>query len=363
MTQYLADFNYNPNNLTTVRANTPVSYDIRLSRFAKSVDLNAISLDDKKQIVRNLMPNAEIVRYISSDTELFRGCTLEVVEGIYGAGPTENITTDSLNDLKSKGRAVVYRVNKGGKPDINMTFEFASWVNIYVKHFDKLHLDYDQYTPDGSLSCQVVIEMPNIPDSFECRFRRELITTFNNTVQSVKELIQFSKETLPATDLALDDTSTVAKGYFCIGDSHVVRASRAAGAPWSAYADEGMVASSRRVTDAITRLTSGSTVCISLGENDITNTTSNISTIVDSVMNALVTSQISGHETSFLLLPVGDTPIGDRRREFRSAMQGAINSSTSFVNIIDLDQPEFTIARDGRHVTESSYINALRRIE
>lgn len=363
MPQYLADLAYIPDNATSIVENTSLTPHIKLSRFTKGIDLNSISLSEKKDIVRNLLPNAEIMRHVSDDNELFRDCTLEVVEGIYRAGPEETITPNSLNDLKSKGRAVVYRVVRGGVVDLDKTFDFASWVNTYVKSFGKLYLDYDQYDPDGSLSCQVIIEMPNIPSDYECRFNREIITTFNNNIQSTKELIQITEDTLPTTTLALDNTSTVAKGYYCIGDSHAVRAASSAGAPWGSFAGETYTARNRANFEVISRLTRGSTVCISLGENDINFGATNISDVVGFVLVALNESLAAGHETSFLLLPVGNTSNEDRRKEFRTAMQAAINSTSGFINIIDLEQPEFEISRDGRHVTNSSYITALRRLE
>lgn len=360
---YLPDFWMTPDNDLEIGPYTPVSHGVKLSRFAKSVDLNSMTLADKKQICRNLLPNAEIVRHIGLDTELFRNCSLEVVEGIYAAGPTETITPNSLNDLKSKGRAIAYRVNWSGRPSVEKTYEFASWVNTYVKHFGKLYLDYDQYDPDGTLSCQVIIEMPHMPEDYNPQFNREIVTTFNNSIQSSSELIQFSLDDVPNVTLDVDDTSTVAKGFFCIGDSHAARAARATGAPWGAFAREGLSSRDSSNLVAVNRLTRGSTVCVSLGETDITNSTLSVSVVVDAIMDILVETVVLGHETSFMLLPIGNTANEERRKEFRSAMQGAIGSSSSFISIIDLGQSEFTLSRDGRHVTESSYIDALRRLE
>jgi len=365
MSNYIPDLRYLPDRLTTIDRNTQLAPSIRLSTFLKNNTLDHITdINEKKQIVRNLLPHAHIMRMVRENTSQFADYTLEVVEGVYKAGPEEDITSGSINDLKSKGQAIVYKVVRNGVPNADKTYDFTIWMNIFVKHFGKVYLDYDQYDPSGDLAVQVIIEMPSIPESYNVRFNREVVTTFNNTVQSTNELIQVTEDNVTTQDLAFDTTSTVTTTYWTVGDSQARRAAAAAGAPWNTFAGEGLTSRDQIHVTQLGRIPPNSSVVISLGENDVNNTRDTVEDIAKRIIKIVQVSIDAGHYVSFLLIPVGSqlTLNTQRRIDFITAMQAELDTVSNNVQTIALNESEFTLARDGRHVTDASYITALRRL-
>ena len=120
----------------------------------------------------------------------FRDHRLVVVEGLYEKGPTETLKGGSLNDLASDGRVVVYElVGNDGKIDRSTSFDLAVfWKDNF--DYDKIILDYDTFDPDGSLNTQIIVVMPNVPDTYRVSFKKDIETRFNNNIQSVNELVE-----------------------------------------------------------------------------------------------------------------------------------------------------------------------------
>jgi len=115
---------------------------------------------------------------------------LTVAEGVYVAAEKETVTSNSTNDLKQTGRAVVYQLyGTNGKIDFAKSYDLAVFWKDYCD-YDKLILDYDTYDPSGNPSCQIVVEMPNVPESFDISFKRNVETTFNTKLQSKNELVE-----------------------------------------------------------------------------------------------------------------------------------------------------------------------------
>ena len=56
--------------------------------------------------------------------------------------------------------------------------------------YDKIILDYDTFDPDGSLNTQIIVVMPNVPDTYRVSFKKDIETRFNNNIQSVNELVE-----------------------------------------------------------------------------------------------------------------------------------------------------------------------------
>ena len=97
-------------------------------------------------------------------------------------------------DLRRKGQAVVYQlIDRAGKTDPEKTFDLAAYWKDYID-YDKLTLDYDTYDPNGDLTCQIVIETPQVPESYDVSYKYGLETTYNGEVQTRNELLEILPE-------------------------------------------------------------------------------------------------------------------------------------------------------------------------
>jgi hypothetical protein len=201
--QFIPDPIYNPLNLgreaiTSITAKTKLSPSVSISRFLGTEDPVNIKYirdeESKRQIAKHLYLQTLILNKIQKDQKEFEGVNLEVTEGIYRPGTGETITPESINDLKSKGRAVVYKaVDSQGNANKSRLFDIA----VYLKdnaYFDQLILSYDtiECNHDGSpiLTARLIIIMPKLDDSFKGTFRREVSTEFNSNRLSQGELVE-----------------------------------------------------------------------------------------------------------------------------------------------------------------------------
>lgn len=120
----------------------------------------------------------------------FNEYRLVVAEGLYKKAPNEKIETDSINDLKSKGRAVVYELRDlNGNIAHEKTFDLA----VYWKdnlEFEKMILSYDSYNPDRSIVTQIILVMPEIIPAWTVSYKNEIQTMYNNNVQTNGELVE-----------------------------------------------------------------------------------------------------------------------------------------------------------------------------
>ena len=200
--QFLPDPLYNPLNLgtesiTSITAKTKLSANISLSKFLGTEDPVNIkyirSEDVKRNILKHLYPQATILKLIQINQKEFEGVTLEVTEGLYRPGNGEKITADSINDLKSKGRAVVYKaVDVQGNSNNSRLFDIAVWLKDNA-YFDQLILSYDTIecvNNNPVLTARLIITMPEIDDSFKGTFRRQVFTEFNGNRLSQGELVE-----------------------------------------------------------------------------------------------------------------------------------------------------------------------------
>lgn len=189
---YLPDPIYNPNFLNDINSSTKLGPGISIIKFlgAKGSRLQFERIKfDKFQIARNLYLHAELIKKttVNSDFDDYR---LVVAEGIYVPAEKETVTTQSVNDLKQSGRAVVYQLyGTNGKIDFSKSFDLAVYWKDYCD-YEKIILDYDTYDPSGEPSCQIVAIMPNVPESFDISFQRKVETTFNTKLQSSNELVE-----------------------------------------------------------------------------------------------------------------------------------------------------------------------------
>lgn len=203
------------NSYEVVIPNTLLTHGISFSQFIFGKGNPAkfdvtMSLSDKKQILRNLLPQAEFVRRIRTDNDQFKNYNIEIVEGLYTKEPEEIITTDGILDLRTKGRAVVYElVGPNGAVDLDKTFDLATWIVKNIS-YDKLILDYDDYDPSEELNAQIILVMPEIPTTMEATYKMEVETLYNGKKQESK-LMKIAKKVsdVPTTktteDEGLDD--------------------------------------------------------------------------------------------------------------------------------------------------------------
>lgn len=191
----LPDPQYNPLNAAQINSFTKLAKGVRLAKFlgglGQAATLNHIQdPSERLQIALNLYPQAVAMASIINDRGAFANHRLIVLEGLYVKGPQETLQSGSLNDLATKGRCVVYQlVDLYGKIDFDKMFELA----VYWKDFalyDKLILDYDRFDPTGKLQCQIILTMPEMSQTFETSFDKQIETRYNGNLQSAGELVE-----------------------------------------------------------------------------------------------------------------------------------------------------------------------------
>lgn len=188
---------FNPNKQSSISASTKLGPGVTVAKFLGAYgDRTAFnhvgSNDDRKQIARQLYLQAEMMRVIQGNIELFNDVRLIVSEGIYREGPTETLTGDTSK--KNKGELVYYQViDKNGKLDFEKSFDIAEYWKDYT-NFDELRLDYDTYNPDGSLTVSIGVLMPTVDEGFNVNFKNDVKTFFNNSLQSADELVEIKED-------------------------------------------------------------------------------------------------------------------------------------------------------------------------
>ena len=200
------ELKFKNNILGTVNTNTLINHDISIGKFIGADDhgkFNSLKNEDKIQIAKNYFIMSELMKTIANSNHKptdFDSYSLEVVEGYYapetyGVGPPgklkeEKLTTDGILDLRNKGRAIVFELrNQKGQIDLEKTFALAlEWSE--VGYFDNLILDYDSYDPSGELNAQIIVDIPEITQFTNIKFKRQVKTLFNNNVQSNDALVE-----------------------------------------------------------------------------------------------------------------------------------------------------------------------------
>ena len=197
MITIVPDANYNPNFADTIDSGLKLSPGVSLSKFLGSKG-NPCSLttikkyqtdqDARKQLARNLYLHAELFRMINSNTDMFKDVRLVVIEGVYRGGPLETVAGDNIK--KQDGELVVYRlIDESGQIDFERTFDLAEYWKDYG-NYNKITLEYDNWNPDGSLTAQIAIEVPKVPEDFTVYFKGEVETNYNGQLFAKNELIE-----------------------------------------------------------------------------------------------------------------------------------------------------------------------------
>ena len=201
--QFVPDPIVNPlNNANPITAKTKLSPTITLSRFLGSEDPINIKYirneETKRQIAKHLYLQTLIINKIQNNQSEFEGVTINVTEGLYQPGQSETITPDSINDLKSKGRAVVYNaIDNQGNSNNSRLFDIAAHIKDN-SIFDQLILSYDTMEHVNNspiVTARMIVTMPEINDSFQGTFKRDVYTEFNNNKLSQGELVECLQRT------------------------------------------------------------------------------------------------------------------------------------------------------------------------
>ena len=195
----LVDPVFNPNFAGQISSATKLGPGITIAKFLGAYgDRTPFDFvgdeTTRLSIARQLYLQAEMMRVIQGNIDLFNDVRLIVSEGIYRAGPSETLVDDTL--AKSKGELVFYQViGKDGTIDFEKTFDIAEYWKDYT-NYDELRLDYDTYNPDGTLTASIGVLMPTVDQTFEVNFKNDVRTFFNNSLQSKDELVEIKQEFL-----------------------------------------------------------------------------------------------------------------------------------------------------------------------
>lgn len=192
--RFLPDALYNPENAKVITAGLPLAKGVTMARFlggkGEKTNLNHLTTAQKRQVARNFLVQAEAIKTVDSNEGSFKNNRLVVLEGLYKQGASEQLTPGSLNSLATNGQVVVYQLQGlDGKQDLARMFDLA----IYWKDnlfYDELILDYDKFDPQGTLSCQIILVMPNFPSDYQVAFKSKIKTLFNGNVQSPNSLVE-----------------------------------------------------------------------------------------------------------------------------------------------------------------------------
>ena len=202
---FSADPSYDPMNIipragaTDINSSTMLAKGVPLGTFlggtADAVTLNHIAtLEERQAIVRNLLPQAEIIKYVQNNKGEFKDYRLVVVSGLYKLSPSETKTTDSDKDLATKGRRVIYELyGPNGKPAPDKIYELADYLTDVI-YFDKMMLSYDNFNPAGAMVALLSVTMPELSKTYSIvgggNFKNLLETRYNGKVQSANDLIE-----------------------------------------------------------------------------------------------------------------------------------------------------------------------------
>ena len=189
---------YNPLNQDDITIQTKLNKGITIAKFLGSEDAtNLKQIRDKevkRKIAQHLYLQALVLKRIQEDNETFKGINLVVSEGIYRPGPSETMTKGGINDLKSKGRAIVYKaVDQNGVENALALFDIAEFLKDSV-FYEEMKLSYDTLECDSAglpvLKARLIIIMPELDENWSATFNRKVSTEYNRQLLSQGELVE-----------------------------------------------------------------------------------------------------------------------------------------------------------------------------
>jgi hypothetical protein len=354
---YLPDLRFLPEGLTKVTAATPLANGVTLGSFLIGTTLQHIpELSDRIQLARNLLPHAEILSAIKANQRTFADHTLVVVEGVYKQSPEEQMTENDSNHnfLAKTGRGVVYELRINGKVDNDKTFELARYLQIYHRTYDKIILDYD-VQEEGILNAQIIIQTPNIPSTYDVRFKGIVETQFNNTTQATGQLVEVTERPNTKVTFPANLPDNVA-GYFTVGDIHARLLRVYGGDPWQSYGQDARTSRDVAIKQNINRIRAGQVVVISAGYNDAVTTTDTPEAIGKRVADIVNTSVRLGHVVTFMLYRITQKGETARQEAIRASIVSELSSFAN-VRIVDLNAAQYSFGVGGIALSRESYIS------
>lgn len=186
------DREYNPDYAGQITSSTKLAQGIAIAKFLGSDDptnLNFVkSAEERKKIARYYYVHAQIMKSLQLDTDKFKDYTLVVAEGLYRPGPQETVTAGSINDLKQKGRAVVYNlVDRTGRSNATTLFDLAAYWKSKI-YYDRMILSYD--TIDCQLNARLIVVLPELDANWNGTVTRTVETEFNGVKLAQGELVE-----------------------------------------------------------------------------------------------------------------------------------------------------------------------------
>ena len=218
----LADPQYNPD-----RHDKPITSGTKLSKSAtmgkfmgapgSKASLDYVPMiEDRQKLARQYYLHAWLMEGVASAKD-FKDYRFQVTEGYYrpvgginelamttagseqywregyDAGGHQTSAGQYVNELRHKGRAVIYTLfNSRGKIDYSATFECALMIQDTF-FFDECALDYDMTRPDGIMNAGIMIVMPVCPKSYTMNFMQKVGTYFNRQKYDKNTLIEIDE--------------------------------------------------------------------------------------------------------------------------------------------------------------------------
>ena len=179
--KYIPDFKYLPETLQKIDSRTPLCKGVLLGHFLKDATLQGCDLNQKKQLIRNLMPQAVIYRNLKSH-KMLDGYTVKITEGIYTAERDEDLSNKQFLLHQSRGCIVSYEFYKNNEVDLEKTLQVAEYLRIYHL-FEKATVSSDEVDPKKR-HVQLVIEMPEMNEEYNVKFNRIVVSSYNNNLIS-----------------------------------------------------------------------------------------------------------------------------------------------------------------------------------
>ena len=214
----IPDNKFNPDTVDKQFINSKLKFapGISMAKFLGTEDPTNMdwmkNVEDRSDLARYYYLHSQLMLLVKNNKDEFKDYRLTVSEGLYRPGPNETVSPGGINDLKKKGKAVVYRlIDQTGNTSLAKTFDFAFMI-AKTQNFDKLILSYDTIDSKG-LEVRIVIILPEIKAStndgedsssvWSANFDRKIETQFNNSVVAEDELVEILEEGVdPATNLA-----------------------------------------------------------------------------------------------------------------------------------------------------------------
>ena len=226
----VADPIYNPDTQTApISSSTKLSRSTTISKFfgapGSKCSIDSVPmLTDRQNLARQWYLHAELMEAVAAVKE-FSSYRLQVTEGYYKPATgireqydpsvstrsrywtepfkyelgglqiqkSRNTIPQTISELKHSGRAVVYTLyDAHGKIDFAATYDLALYIRDHL-FYEQLSLDYDTTRPDGTMSQQLMVIMPEVTPSFEATYRMYACTYFNRKVYSSNELVHIGE--------------------------------------------------------------------------------------------------------------------------------------------------------------------------